>query len=82
MKLDILFDEAGNVLGMLHRSSASTGQPSTGEEPNVEFAPGDTEHVATLEIPEELRHLTPSELHASVRVERSGKEPRLAAKTK
>lgn len=77
MKAHILFDDTGLVGAILHiKEKASEKQIACG------FSPGPGHHTAILDIPAELHHLKPRELHDSVRVELSDHSPRLVAKKK
>jgi hypothetical protein len=74
MKRHVVFDEAGNV-GVIVRESAS-GKQSVG------FLLHEGQREATLDVPPELEHLKPRELHDSVRVDLKGGSPLLVAKSK
>jgi hypothetical protein len=73
MKAHVLFDNEGHVAAMSHRKEP-TGQWG--------FLAGPGQHTATLEIPAELAHLKPRDLHESLRVEHEHGSPRLVAKKK
>ncbi|HEY4931251.1 MAG TPA: hypothetical protein VII23_06740 [Terriglobales bacterium] len=67
MKVITLFDETGKVYALFHPSSKP-------DAPELQFAPANGQRVETLEVPVELEHLKPHQLHAAVCVEhRSGK---------
>jgi len=66
---------------MVH-SDSKDNKESLQKQLRVVFRPTDKQHAATLDIPEELHSLKPSQLHNSIRVDRSGKTPRLVAKNK
>jgi hypothetical protein len=74
MKVVVLFNDAGCVGGIFH--PASEKQLNSGG-----FVPQHGQHSAIMEIPPELQHLKPRELHDSVRVEVIGGSPTLVAKT-
>jgi len=76
MRVQVLFDEAGNVKATYHMRAPTDGRKI----PLASLRPQAGEHVATLDIPQELEQLKPGALHASVRVDRSGAMPRLVAR--
>jgi hypothetical protein len=83
MKAHILFDDEGRVGAMSHNHIKKHGyikKSAAGEHGG--FLPGPGQHTAFLDIPEELAHLKPRDLHDSVRVELKAGTPRLVAKTK
>jgi len=80
MKAQVVFDKTGKVIGMYHLINKSTSK----NEPVVSLKPQAGEHVATLDIPAELQHLSPGAIHAAVYVELRGgsEQPRLVSKAK
>jgi len=78
MKAHVLFDNEGNVGAMSHphpkKKSASEGKGG--------FLPGPGQNTALVDVPAELAHLKPRDLHESVRVDFKGSTPRLVAKAK
>ena len=78
MKAHILFDDEGRVGAMSHSKHGKKG----GAVGHGGFLPGAGQHTALLDIPAELEHLKPRELHESVRVEVKEGTPRLVAKHK
>ena len=79
MKVVVLFDDAGNVVGIFYPVLKS-GTREVSEKPDGGFIPQYGQHSATLEVPSELQHLKPRELHDSVRVEVIGGSPALVVK--
>jgi hypothetical protein len=77
MKTHILFDDEGRVGAMSHNHIKKSVAGEHGG-----FLPGPGQHTAFLDIPAELAHLKPRDLHDSVRVELKGGTPRLVAKAK
>jgi hypothetical protein len=75
MKVHILFDDAGNVGAISHPRTGKNGEAVLGG-----FTPHEGQHMATVEVPSELGHLKPRDLHDAVRVEHVGGVPRLIAK--
>jgi hypothetical protein len=73
MKAQVLFDNAGKIIGMLHLLSEENSRKG----PVATLSPQAGQNLATLNIPAELHHLKPIELHASLRVDLSGGSPRL-----
>ena len=75
MKLLALFDKTGKIHALF--------QPSTeGDAPQLSFHPQAGRRAAMLDVPAELHHLNPGQLHAALRVELRGGTPRLAAQTR
>jgi hypothetical protein len=71
MKAEVVIDDAGNIVAMLH-PAADSGEPLGA------LKPSSGQHSAILEIPHSLQHLRPLELHDAVRVEiKGGAPPRL-----
>lgn len=78
MKINILYDDAGKLLGMSHpRPGKKPGSTILGR-----FVPHTGAHTATVDVPAELRHLKPRALHDSVRVELRDGSPHLVAVAK
>jgi hypothetical protein len=78
MKAHVLFDNEGRVGVISHQRNGKMGA----SEKHGGFLPGAGQHAALLDIPAELAHLKPRELHESVRVEKKGGTPRLVARAK
>ena len=74
MKVTALFDETGKVHALFHPS----GKPDA---PVLHFVPAHGQRVATLDIPVELEHLKPHQLHAAVRVEHRSGKPELVKRS-
>jgi hypothetical protein len=82
MKAHILHDAAGNVLLMHIPSPDSTSREKGSEKhPQAVLRPGPRQYSATLDVPADLHRLPLGKLHTSVRVDLSGKTPRLIAKS-
>jgi hypothetical protein len=64
MKAEVVIDDAGNVVAMLHPAVDSKEGMPFGS-----FRLHSGQRSAMLEIPPELQHLKPRELHKSIRVE-------------
>jgi hypothetical protein len=77
MKVHILFDDTGHVGAISHPRAGKKGEVLLGG-----FRPAAGQHAAIVEVPVELRHLKPRDLHEAVRVEHVKGEPRLVAKPK
>jgi|307.fasta_scaffold1524058_1 hypothetical protein len=75
MKIVALFDKSGNIHALFHPSS----EPDA---PKLYFRPRKGQRAETLEVPSELRHLKPGQLHAAVKVDLRGGVPHLVARTK
>ena len=83
MKVQVQFDETGNVSAVLYPSSQTGGSKEGLSAQNVAILkPRDGQQVATLKIPRELRELTLAQLHSCVRVDLRGGAARLIAKGK
>jgi hypothetical protein len=80
MKAHVLFDEKGNIHGVLVPSGIKHNKE--GEQPSLTLRAQDGQRAATLEVPANLQHLKPREIHASARVEGSGGSARLVSKTR
>jgi hypothetical protein len=80
MKAQVLFDETGVIHAIMHPSSDDKSDKQN--RPIATLKPNDKQRSATLEIPREIEHLKPRELHDAVRVEFSGGTPRLVARAK
>lgn len=83
MKVQVVFDETGKIHAMLRplnqvRSSKENSENS----PVAVLRPNHGQRLETLDIPADLQHLKPVELHNSIRVEVGKGSPRLVAKTK
>jgi hypothetical protein len=76
MKAHVLFDSDGRVGVISHQKHGKKG--TAGEQGG--FLPGVGQHAALLDIPADLAHLKPRDLHESVRVEHKAGAPRLVAK--
>jgi hypothetical protein len=76
MKVHILFDDSGHVGAISHpgKNGASTALGK--------LRPGKGQSMATVDVPDDLSHLKPRELHDAVRVDNKGGSPRLVAKTR
>jgi hypothetical protein len=76
MKAHVLYDDDGNVGAMSHarprRKGTSAGRGG--------FLPGEGQHTAFLDVPEELAHFKPRDLHEAIRVEHRDGKPHLVAK--
>jgi hypothetical protein len=77
MKVHVLFDDKGHVGAMSHSKHRKDASGVEGG-----FLPGPGQYTAILEIPKELEHLKPRELHEAVCVEHKDGTPRLVAKRK
>jgi hypothetical protein len=76
MKAEVVINEAGNVVAMAHPAVDSTDGMPFG---SFRLHPG--QRSAILEIPPELQHLKPHELHKSIRVDvKDGLPSRLVAR--
>jgi hypothetical protein len=83
MKAHVLFDEAGRVGAILHLSTETKAANDASRKPLAAgFSLREGQQEAILEIPSEVVHLKPRELHDSVHVDLSGASPRLAANPK
>ena len=77
MKAHVLF-------GRKRQHSRCAGLPSgikhnkEGQQPSLALRAQDGQRAATLEVPADLQHLKPREIHASARVEGSGGSARLS----
>ena len=80
MKVQVLFDETGNVNAVLYPSPQTGSTGSLAAEPIAILKPCDGQNTATLKVPSELRELTPAQLHSAIRVNLRGGTPRLIAK--
>jgi hypothetical protein len=78
VKAQVVFDATGKVVAMYHMPSV---RPDA-KHPIVTLRPQAGQDLAILDIPDELCHLEPQELHASIYVDRRGDSPRLALKPK
>jgi hypothetical protein len=77
MKAQVLFDDTGNVGAVLH-PAVDSNLPLQEGNPRGSFRLHPGQRSAMLEIPPELQHLKPRELHESIRVEvKEGLAPRL-----
>lgn len=78
MKVNIVYDDEGKIHGM--------GHPIPGKEEGstrlARFDPLPGQQTATVEVPAELEHLKPRELHDSIRVEHRDGSPHLVHKNK
>ena len=76
MKAHVLYDDAGNIGAMSHPRPRKNGTfaPPSG------FLPGKGQYTAVLDVPEELAHLKPRELHEALQVEHRDGKPRLVAR--
>ena len=72
MKVLALFDESGKIHALFHPSKER-------DAPQFRFDPASGHRAETLEVPAELHHLKPGQLHAATRVELAGGTPRLVA---
>jgi hypothetical protein len=75
VKVNVVFDDAGNVLLIDH--SIEAGAKSDKQMGSLVLAPANGQRIATLDVPSDLEKLAPRELHDAVRVDLS-KAPRLA----
>lgn len=83
MKVQVLFDESGKIHAMLHPAAETkTSKETSGKRPVAVLRPMERQRLATLDVPAELLHLKPMEIHGSVRVDLSGGSPRLVANPK
>ena len=74
MKVTALFEENGKIIALFHQSA----EPDA---PKLSFAPAEG-RSGVLEVPPELRHLKPAQLHKAVHVDLSSGTPRLIARSK
>lgn len=75
MKVLALFDKRGKIHALFHPSTEA-------DAPQLTFHPGQGRRAEMLDVPAELHHLNPGQLHAALRVELAGGRPRLAAQKK
>jgi hypothetical protein len=78
MKVDVLFNDSGDVGAMSHPRPGNKGATTA----LGGLRPGKGQYLATVEVPDNLSHLKPRELHDAVRVDNKGGSPRLVAKTR
>ena len=76
MKAHVLFDDDGVVGAMSHPDRGIPGKPAG----QGGFLPAPGQHTAHLEVPAELAHLKPRDLHAAVRVALENGTHRLVAR--
>src|SRR5689334_10128045 len=82
MKAHVLFDEGGQVHGvLLAMPRQKGGKENLAKEPTLTARAHERQRLATLEIPRELEELKPVELHKRLRVETTGGSLRLVAKS-
>jgi hypothetical protein len=80
MKAHVLFDDRGEIHGVLVPSVIKHDRKGLQQEPFLSLRSQKGQRSATLEIPQELQHLKPRELHSSARVEGNGDSARLVSK--
>ena len=69
MKVHVLYDESGHVGAILHGGTQASGAgPVKGQTLRQGFAPREGQHAAVLDVPAELEHVKPRQLHDAVRV--------------
>jgi hypothetical protein len=74
MKVTALFEENGKIIALFHQSA----EPDA---PKLSFAPAEGRRSGVLEVPPELRHLKPAQLHKAVHVDLSSGTPKLIARS-
>jgi hypothetical protein len=75
MKVLTLFDEKGKIHALFHPSKHR-------DAPQFRFHPATGHRAEVLDVPAELQHLKPAQLHSSVRVDLDKRGPRLVALNK
>lgn len=65
MKVTVLYDSEGKIIGMAHESAGASNQPGA----KTTFVPRDGHLLREMEVPQQLRHLKPIELHDAVVVD-------------
>jgi hypothetical protein len=74
MKVAALFEENGKIIALFHQSA----EPDA---PKLHFTPTEGQRSELLEVPPELRHLKPAQLHKAVHVDLSSSTPKLIARS-
>jgi len=77
MKVHVLFDDKGKIGAIVH--SKIKTKDGTESEIRGGFIVGEGEHMAILDVPAELEHLTSRELLEAVRVENKAESHYLTA---
>jgi hypothetical protein len=70
-----LFDKRGKIHALFHPSTEA-------DAPRLRFHPEPGRRAEMLDVPADLHHLNPGQLHAALRVDLAGGKPRLAAQKK